>query len=92
MAAEQGGADANEVLAFVGVFGDFKGDGFGAGYDFRGGQRMADALISWPDQVRWSGNRSYWSMIDRVLWSNSLIEPCSACGRNVVSKSVSRAA
>lgn len=25
--AEQGGADADEILAFVGVFGDFKGDG-----------------------------------------------------------------
>ena len=53
---------------------------------------MAGALISWPDQVRWSGNRTYWSMIDRVLWSNSLMEPCSACGRNVVSRSVSPAA
>ena len=34
--AEQGGADADEVLAFVGVFGDFEGEGLDAGYDFGG--------------------------------------------------------
>lgn len=39
--AEQGGADADEILAFVGVFGDFKGDGLYAGYDFGGGEGIS---------------------------------------------------
>ena len=34
--AEQGRADADEVLAFVGMFGDFEGDGSDAGYNFGG--------------------------------------------------------
>lgn len=36
-AAEQGGADRDEILAFVGVLGDFEREGFDAGYDFGGG-------------------------------------------------------
>ena len=44
-AAEQGCADADEVLALVRVFGDFEGDGFDAGYDFGGGERMADCFV-----------------------------------------------
>ena len=38
------------------------------------------------------GTGTYWSMIDRDLRSRSLMQPCSAWGRNVVSESVSRAA
>ena len=42
-AAEQGGANADKILALVRVFGDFEGDGFDAGYDFGGGEGMPDA-------------------------------------------------
>ena len=42
-----------------------------------------------PLWLRGSGDRTYWSMIDKVLWSRSLIEPCSAWGRNVVSTTLS---
>ena len=38
------------------------------------------------------GDGAYWSMIDRDLRSSSLMQPCSAWGRNVVSISVSQAA
>ena len=40
-AAEQGGADADEVLALVRVLGDFEGDGLDAGYYFGGGEGVA---------------------------------------------------
>ena len=38
------------------------------------------------------GSGTYWSMIDRDLRSRSLMQPCSAWGRNVVSISVNQAA
>ena len=43
LAAEEGGADADEVLALVGVFGDFEGEGLHAGYDFGGREGVAVA-------------------------------------------------
>ena len=44
-AAEQGGADADEVLALVGVFRDFEGEGLDAGYDFGGGEGVSGIFI-----------------------------------------------
>ena len=76
----------------MGVFGDFEGDGLDAGHDFRGGKGMTGAFINHSALLRWSGTGTYWPMIDRVLPSRSLMQPCSAWGRNVVSESISRAA
>lgn len=44
-AAEQDGANADEILALVRVFGDFEGDGFDAGYDFGRGEGMPDVCL-----------------------------------------------
>ena len=54
-AAEEGGADADEVLALVRVLGDFEGDGADAGDDFGGGERVAGAVISCFTELRWAG-------------------------------------
>ena len=54
-------------------------------------ERSGWCLVSCPATLRWSVNRTYWSIIDKVLRSRSLMEPCSAWGRKVISIPVSRA-
>ena len=95
-AAEQGGADADEVLPLVSVFRDLERERSDAGYDFGWGKGVPGALVSCRAPagngvVRGGGDRTYWSTIVTVLRSSSLMEPCSTWGRNVVSTSVSLA-
>ena len=40
-ATDQGGTDADEILALVGVFGDFEGEDLDAGDDLRGRKGVA---------------------------------------------------
>lgn len=56
------------------------------------GEREWLGPVSCYALLRWSVNRTHWSVISKVLRSSSLMKPCSAWGRNVVSKPVSQAA
>lgn len=81
-------ADCHERFVGIGVFGDFEGDGFDAGYYFGGVESVADrkkkkGWVSWVGfkKIFAGGGEeklcTYWSIMVLVARSKSLIAPRS---------------